>query len=388
MEIVIGTQTQSAVQLGAGVALGPDLGVAKVTLAGIDGLAYGSERSGITGISLRLPRIGRPVSELREEFSRLLDRVLDGTDRDANRQEPLLKQLLQEFPQLTVNRIGEAGEGRRRHGAAAEVGPSVSLPFFKASATAGAAVEAQRGYTKFYRDATGSLRVERQIDGEALRGSVAGKVAVGLSVDIGGATLSASNTDVTLLGGSADVLVAGSARRREAVYQDTRLHPISFMETEYQNVETFLGSMAPHLDQWAQARVDAPPTQGSAPRRMDTERAKVQDFLAQIRQQATTTHTFAARYTIKPGAAARIDGYRSAAMLAARHPVAAQQQAGKAFDAGAEWVWRQPASVQPYSLRSYKRSMAQDSVGPNLLVQVATLNAADASHIDNRLDVK
>jgi hypothetical protein len=68
--------------------------------------------------------------------------------------------------------------------------------------------------------------------------------------------------------------------------------------------------------------------------------------------------------------------------------VAAQQQARKAFDASAEWVWRQPASVQPYSLRSYKRSMAQDSVGPNLLVQVATLNAADASHIDNRLDVK
>jgi len=171
------------------------------------------------------------------------------------------------------------------------------------------------------------------------------------------------------------------------VYQDTRLHTISFVETEYQNVESFLDSMVPHVDEWAQARVAAPRTQGSAQRHMATERTRIQDFLAQIRQQATAAHTFAARCTIKPSAAARIDAYRSAAMLAARHPMAAQQQVGKAFDTGAEWVWRQPDSVQPYSLRSYKRSTAQDSMGANLLVQVATLNVADASHIDNRLDV-
>jgi hypothetical protein len=49
--------------------------------------------------------------------------------------------------------------------------------------------------------------------------------------------------------------------------------------------------------------------------------------------------------------------------------------------------WANPASVQPYSLRAYERVSAQSSLGLNLIAQFSSQHAADASHIDNRLDV-
>jgi hypothetical protein len=54
--------------------------------------------------------------------------------------------------------------------------------------------------------------------------------------------------------------------------------------------------------------------------------------------------------------------------------------------AAVEGEWANPASLQPYSLRSYERVSAQGFKGLNLVAQFGSTHAADANHIDNRLD--
>ena len=44
------------------------------------------------------------------------------------------------------------------------------------------------------------------------------------------------------------------------------------------------------------------------------------------------------------------------------------------------------AAVQPYSIRSYERNAVQATKGVDLVMQLASLETAEASHIDNRLD--
>ena len=400
MEVMISTQRQRAVQFGLGAFVGPDLAVVKAG-GNVDVTGYGSESADLKGVTLRLPRIGRPVSELRTEFAHLVDRLLDGTAARAEpTQESLLKQLLQDFPKLTVNRIGQAGDKRKRHGATAEGVASVQGFGLRAGVNAGAAIEAQRGVIRHYGDASGSMQVERHIEGWGVRGGVGARLSAGASVDTGPVKLSSGNTDTVIAGISADLLVAGSAARREAVYQDGRLHPISFKETEYQNLASFLAHMETRRDEWVQARLDSPGTSRAA----DAEHARLQGFLDEVSDQNTPTHTFAFRSTIRPEAAERIDAYHSTALLARRMagqatgvdtgtavdaaplPAISAHAATAAAKQAVEDEWSNPASVQPYSLRAYERVSVQSTVGLNFIAQFSTQHAADASHIDNRLD--
>ena len=392
MEIMVATQRQSAKQFGVGAFVGADLGVVKAG-GNADLLLYGSESSSLNGVTLRLPRIGRPVSELRAEFSNLVDRLLDGTaGGQAEGGEPLLKQLLQEFPELTVNRVGRAGDERKRHGATVEGQASASFLGLRASASAGVAAEIQHGVVRHYEDETGHMRIERRIEAWNARGGVGARLTAGGTVDAGPVNLTSGNTDNTLIGASADLVVAGSSERREVVYQDGRLHPISFKETEYLNLGNFMDRMNGHRQSWVQARLASAGTT----RTNEGEHEKLQQFLDEIAQQATPTHTYAVRSTIRPEAAARVDAFRSAAQLAQRqvaldeavglavHPTAPATVDAMADAAEAEWA--RPESLQPYSLRAYERLTTQGTTGLNLIAQFATQHVAEASHIDNRLD--
>ena len=400
MEVMIATQRQRAVQFGAGAFVGPDLAIVKAG-ANVDVTGYGSESANLEGVTLRLPRIGRPVSELRTEFAQLVDRLLDGTAAQAGQaQEPLLKQLLQDFPKLTVNQIGKAGDKRKRHGITGEGVAAVQGFGMRAGVSAGAAIEAQRGVIRHYEDASGSMQVERHIAGWGVRGGVGARLSAGPSVDAGPVKLSSGNTDTVLAAISADLFVTGSADRREAVYQDGRLHKISFKETEHQNLDSFLTEVKARRDDWVQARLDSPGTSRTAV----TEQATLQKFLDDVSEYNQPTHTFAFRSTIRPEAAERIDAYRSTERLAQRMldqaarasasgdtavpmPTGSPQAAIEAAKQAVEDEWSNPASVQPYSLRAYERVSAQSSLGLNLIAQFSTLHAADANHIDNRLDV-
>ena len=380
MEIMVATQKQKAKQFGFGVFAGADLGFVK---AGVnsDVVAYGDEAASLRGVTLRLPRIGRPVSELREEFSRVIDRVMDGG-------EQLLRRLLQEFPELTVNRVGQAGDKRKRHGATLEGQASIqALGVARGTVSVGAAVEMQRGVIRHYEDAAGSMRVERHIEAWNARGGLGARLTVGSSgVEAGPVNLNAGNTDTTGRGISADLIVAGSSQRREVVYQDGRLHPISFKETEHLNLGNFLAQMNGQRDEWVQARLASPGTARTA----EAEHGKLQQFMDEVSEQATPTHSYAVRSTIRPEAAARVDAFRSSAMLAERqaalatHPSATN--AATAMAEAAEAEWDRPESLQPYSLRAYERLTTQETKGLNLVVQFGALHIADASHIDHRLD--
>lgn len=384
MEVMVATQRQRASQLGVGAFVGADLGVARAG-GNVDVTAYASESAGLKGATLRLPRIGRPVSELRTEFSRLVDRLLDGTTAaEGHAPQDLLKQLLQEFPLLTVNRIGRAGDERKRHGISVEGVVAAQALGMRAGVNAGIAIEAQRGVIRHYEDDSGSLQVQRHIAAWNVRGAAGVRLTAGPSVDAGPVNLTSGNTDTTIRGVSADLLVAGSSDRREVVYQDGRLHPISFHETEFQNLDGFIAHVEQRRSQWVQARLASPGTARNA----DAEHTKLRAFLDEVSSQATPTHTYAFRSTISPSAAERVDAYRSASLLAQRQGAGteATHETVAAMDAAVEGEWANPASLQPYSLRSYERVSAQGFNGLNLVAQFGSTHAADANHIDNRLD--
>jgi hypothetical protein len=395
MEVMIATQRQKSTQFGLGVFVGPDLEVVKAG-GNFDFAAYAKESADLEGVTLRLPRIGRPVSELRTEFAALVDRLMDGTTAEARAGDgSLLKQLLQEFPLLTVNQVGQAGDERTRHGASAEAVASVQGLGMRAGVSAGVAVELQRGVVRHYEDVSGSMQVVRHIEGWGVRAGVGGRIAVGPTVDAGPVSLTSGNTDTVLLGGTADLLVAGAAGRREEVYVNGRLHPISFRETEHQNLDAFLEEMKPRRDEWVETRLAAPDTQREA----GAEHVELQRFLDEITEQNSPTHTFAARSTITLEAAERIDAYHSTAQLAERLVAASvdggsvstevRARAQSTQQAAAQKVedeWATPASVRPYSLRAYERASSQSTVGLNLIAQFGAQHTADASHIDNRLD--
>lgn len=376
MELVLGSQRQVSKQIGLGAFVGPDIGVAKAGV-NVDTLLYGKEEAEIQGISLRLPRIGRPVAELRAEFSALVDALIDGSEGgpQADDPTPLLQRLMQDFPGLTINRIGHAGDGRRRHGAGVDLMGSIGQLGVKASAGVGGFVEAQRNVTKHYADATGRMRVERSIHGHAARVGAGVKVSVGPSTSVASSTSFSGGVDMSLataqFGVSAEHILSGVFDRREAVYEDGRLHPLSFVETEYQTVDAFMQAVQPHLGEW----VDA----GANPERL-------QGLLDDIRDHAAPTHSYAARYIVTAEARAQDDAYRSAMQLCAQHP-SGLPQVVSALAGTIESKWKDPASVQPYSLRSYERKSVQQTQGVDVVVQLASLEAAEASHIDNRLDV-
>lgn len=58
-----------------------------------------------------------------------------------------------------------------------------------------------------------------------------------------------------------------------------------------------------------------------------------------------------------------------------------------AINNAVEAVWSNPDSVYPYSLRAYERSSKESGLGLNLVVQLAARHGAEATHINNRLDV-
>lgn len=376
MELVLGSQRQISRQIGVGAFVGPDIGVAKAGV-NVDTLFYGREDAEIEGISLRLPRVGRPVPELRAEFSALVDALLDGSQGGAQADDatPLLQRLLQEFPELTVNRIGEAGDGRRRHGVGADAVGSIGQFGVKVSASVGGNVEAQRNVTKHYADATGRMRVERSIEGNAVRIGVGAKVSAGPSASVASQTSFSGGVDVSLattqFGVGAERIHSGVSHRREAVYEDGRLHPLSFVETEYQTVDAFMKALKPEKGAWEDA--------GADPERLE-------GLLADIRQHAAPTHSFAVRHIVTPEARARNDAYRSAMQLCEQHP-SGLPQAVAALAGTIEAQWQDPEATQPYSLRSYERNLVQATRGVDVVVQFASVEAAEASHIDNRLDV-
>ncbi|MGP3507702.1 hypothetical protein [Paracidovorax citrulli] len=376
MEIVLGTQRQAARQVGVGAFVGPDIGLARAGV-NVDTLLYGSERADMRGISLRLPRVGRPVAELRAEFSALVDALLDGCHGGARSGDgsPLLQRLLQEFPELTVNRIGRAGDGRRRHALGVDAAASAGRWGARLSGSVGGFAEAQRNITKHYADATGHMRVERSIEGHLDKAGAAVRVSAGFGTALASATAASGGVDLSLTalhaGAAAEHVFSGLSRRREAVYEAGRLHPLSFVETEYQSVDAFLEAMEPQAADWVGAGIGRP--------RLDA-------LLQALRQHAAPIHSFAARSTVTPDMRQRDDAYRSALQLCTQLP-GGLPDAAQALAARIESQWTDPAAVQPYSLRSYERRMVQQTRGIDLVVQWASLEAAEASHIDNRIDV-
>ncbi len=380
MEIVMATQQQVAHQTGVGGSAGPEIEGVLGIGPNIDAVLHAKENASWTGISIRLPRVGRPMPELRAEFSKLVDRLIDGTARGgAGEQDSLLKALLQEFPKLTVNVIDSAGDSRRRRGASAEVGAFANAGFVRGTAAAGVSVEKHRKVTRHYRDAIGRMRVEREIIGATTRVNVGARASAGANTSTAPVSFSSGNTSLGF-GISADVVSKGSYNRAEAVYELGRLHPISFREVEEHSLNVFLEKVDGEKEEWVQARVAAP----GKVRNADEERVNLEAFLNKLREQAQPTHTYGIRRTIKPDAAARIDAYRSVSILAER-----SGQDTAAFEAAINAIWSDAESFQPYSLRSYERAADQKTTGlpPIILGHLNGFHSAEANHINNRFDV-
>ncbi|MFE8646315.1 hypothetical protein ACFX58_14615 [Sphingomonas sp. NCPPB 2930] len=394
VEIMLATQRQSKRTFGLGGFIGPDIGAGKIGI-NVDANVWTGEHSELAGITLRLPRVGVPVATMRREFSRLVDHLLDGSaggsamanpfsdatavaaattnvDAAGSGAHSLLRQLLQAFPDLTVNRIADGGDSRRRHGLNVDLAGSIGAGGFKASAGLGGYTEGQRDITRHYADATGRLRVVRSFRGDINTAGVAARAALGASHAVSSAT---GNVELGLLALpvaiGAERIVGGSFDRVEKVYEDGRLHPLSYVEREFQNVDEFLEHLKHELPDWLAA--------GAPPERL-------QKLLDEIRTHAQPTHTFSTRRIVTPEMKARDDAYRSTIDLLEQLPHS--QDTVAALREAVEAQWQDRQCLQPYSIRAYDRQVSQQTLGIDLVAQLAAVDSAEASHIDNRLDVK
>ncbi|MCS4510441.1 hypothetical protein [Xylophilus ampelinus] len=397
-EIMLATQRQSKRNIGLGGFIGPDLGAGKIGI-NVDANLWISEHNQLAGITLRLPRVGRPMSTLRDEFSRLVDHLLDGstggsamaaplntattrataTTADVEAAgpgaHPLLRQLLQAFPDLTVNQIANGGDSRRRHSIGVDLAGAIGAGWFKATSSLGGYAEGQRDVTRHYADASGRMRLVRSVKGEIDSAGMAARAALGAGPAVANATGNYGNAHLHVMGLpiglGAERIFGGGFDRNDRMYEDGRLHPLSFVEREFYDLDEFLENLKHEVPAWL--------TAGAPPERL-------QQLLDEIKTYAQPTHTFSTRWIVTPEMKARDDAYRSTIALLELLPHSGDTVAALREAVEAHWHDRQ--CMQPYSMRAYDRQLRQRTRGVDLVAHLAAVDSAEASHIDNRLDVK
>ncbi|HEU4458466.1 MAG TPA: hypothetical protein VFR90_05035 [Methylibium sp.] len=405
MEILVGTQRQTSWQVGGGIAAGSDLGAVKM-VAGPDVVLHGRDDADLRGVSLRLPRQRGREAPLRADFARLVDALLDRDPGADAAGRTLLKRLLQDFPELAVNRIGQAGEQRRRRGGGLEAVARAEFGPVRLSGGVGSGYE-HASQQRTYRDDTGALRVHREVHGDASRLFVGATAALGAGGSVAkgfrGANSEASIAHpFATLAPQFDVNAQGRSCRAEYVLRDGGVDPASFIEVEHRTLANMRRSVEAELERWIDAKTArdlqtrAPPN--LAPDAMaawraaqrDAVRDEVRDgferFFAGLAHKASAAQSYAERLQLRPEAARQINQLESAALLAGRSAAPDAPARAQVFHAEAETLRRTTTAWVPASLRSYERLAHQDQWGLQAGLLITSIHTADGSHIRSRID--
>ncbi|MCQ8894979.1 hypothetical protein NQT62_00820 [Limnobacter humi] len=371
MELLLISRRGTLFRTGVGIGAGPGIEPLDIH-GGVELEALQSEVNHMEGIALRMPRIRGQESTLRERFKALL---ADLVNRPGGLSEPgdFLKYLLANYPELSISELGNYREKTHSHSAQLEATASLKCVVFELCCNLFARLRWTRRSRRELVDNTGAIRVHKKSRLHGLECAVGAKLEVK-------SPMNHSDPSMRLTNGtpwSADWTVGSASRsfRQDWVESDGLVHPMSFIEVEYQHVHDFVSSIQAHKATWISERAQQKQcSHAQAEQELNT-------FLNDCRNNRASNLTYAARAELRPHCVTQINRAKALLDLLANHHPALSQT----LQQGINTVQHSPDSYRPTSFRVYHRQSNQRRCGLQIGLQLECIDQADGVHAHNRL---
>lgn len=374
LELMLYSQTSMTGQAGGGVAVGPALGFVQLS-AGADVVAYNRESSQAQGVALRIPRVRGQENAMKESMKSILKEVLcETTDPDPQLR---LKNLLGNYANLTVARIGDLSEKKTQHEWVLEAGVAVDAGIVKASALAGTGLEYQSSQNKHFKDGNGAMQVQRHFGGQALRGHAGAKLNLGYGAWSGAFKL--NGVTLEALAYSKDFMNAGRRIRHEVVRNRQRLSPASFYEVEHSTLDDFTQSIMENLNVWVDAKAE------SLGKAQEEAKSLILDFLNSLSDSHSSNYSYAQRFELKPACAEQLDQLETLLMLSKSMKEARFVRYCESLSQQIQATLMSPDSYAPSSFRVFDRDEKTQLKGPHLSLRLQKLKQTEGVYVANRL---
>jgi hypothetical protein len=369
LELMLYSSTQTGKQKGFGGTIGPSIGIAELTGGG-NIKAWATEEKNNEGVVLRMHRTRG--QEPRAEFKAMLNDLFEWSTQHLAPGETL-KRLLNKYPELSTNLLGESREYKRQHATSLEGNMGILAGPLKIGPTAEVGVEYQSHIQKDQVDKTGFLKLERHVQGKGLRGFAEARFDVRVNAMREPFRLTPLNLDNPSW--STDFLTAGRQLRQDIVYHNNRISPTSFYEIEYQSFEDFKVAILSNKDGWNEV----------LRKKHHALTDPVDHFLTEAEKNWNVTQTFAARWELKKETVDLVNRYQSAIVLLEHRTDLGEQRKQIDFKQRVKLLLNDPQSYQPTSLRTYERKDAAKTVGLQLAARLESVNQAEGVYTHNRL---
>ena len=228
LEITVGVRNTRGTELGASAGVGPDTPVLSAG-ATTSVHPFRRERGQITGVCLHIPRYPQGDAFVRQRAQALVSLLT--TERPAGA-TPVLTEILQRFPEVSVSLLDRAAE--QRHSCAADIELSAGLGFSHVRALGHLTFYAEREWSRSERafNSTGLLRSHKQRTRAGSEVGIAAQIRLGSRENLTQAQ-SLALSPGTLAGVSMDLGSEAVQVRREIFKQDGAFSSKSFFEVEY-----------------------------------------------------------------------------------------------------------------------------------------------------------
>ncbi|HEX4842861.1 MAG TPA: hypothetical protein VFV57_04260 [Limnobacter sp.] len=375
LEMTIFSSRGVQTQLGAGVAVGPGIGPLEITVGGSIKALCTDQRED-SGIVLRMPRERGKEQHLRQQFKAMLNDLIilaPNSKQDGS----LLKTLLQRHPTLSVNTIERAGEYKRTHGANLEINAGINLGVAKLAAHGELGANLHAKVTRHHKDCGGAIQVNRHLLGRRLNIGVEGRLEArfeGLSDPF-----RLNMLTIDGLGGSVEIATAGRHVKRDVVYVEGKISPLSYYEVEYQSFDDFRKAIMSRLPEWSISKAMQSNTS------VESAKAEILAFLQQASERLMPQHSFAARCELRQTVAQEIDALHSLIALHSAHGNPARQLLAEKLQALIQTKLDCPDSYQETSFRAYDRADKTHTRGLHAALRLEQIHQAEGVHAHTRL---
>ncbi|HEY1059505.1 MAG TPA: hypothetical protein VGE55_12320 [Limnobacter sp.] len=371
LELLVVSRRGQLFRAGAGLGVGPALEPVDVHVSA-ELEALQNDRNHMEGIALRMPRIRGQETVLRTRFKALLS---DLVNKPSNFDKPgdFLKHLLAKYPELSISELGHYREQGQSHAVQVEATAGLKTAVVELAGSLFTKLRWIRKHQRELLDNTGVIRVHKKTQWHGVEHSAGARVdfksplrSTDPSMNMGSPYLWA--TDWVL--GS-----AGRSFRQDWVQSNGLVHPMSFIEVEYQHMEDFEAMIKAHHTEWIEER--------SHQKQCSKDQAlrDLNAFLETCRNNRASNLTYAARAELRPDRVAQVNRALALLALLGNTNLTMSTQLRSGIDA----IRENPASYQPTSFRVYNRQSDTRRQGLQIGLQLERFDQADGVHAQYRL---
>jgi hypothetical protein len=297
---------------------------------GVD-TAIAVDKERFSGVVLRLPRGKNGIEEdpaVRARFAEVVRRLLL---RDAGASSSInapgsdgaspLKNLLQQFSDLSVNLVGQALGDVRHVEKNLEIAARAGIGAVALGPTAAISTD-HTAHNERYIEEQGRVRIEKITQETRRAVNLNARAFSGFPMDrIPGGAVATLPPTLTLGDINTDIWGIGNIVKHNLIFQDGQIDPRSFVIEAYGHLNGFIDHIVAHLDVWcaARARKFFPAEYDGGPDRrqrvIDEEHRRISHFIARARERVATTQAFYSNLDIKPAVANDINRWMAMSIM-------------------------------------------------------------------------